>query len=168
MSLHILDVESRDVTARALGLVVNAETPIPLAQLTVVDGNDSVILGVLGASHAVTASLAGHRITEQVSCDAVRAGGQPLPVSERASGYQFNSDTRTVDRACLEHTAEWLRGQATEVDGWICGSFPGARTALTALTAQSEHAGGWAWQTWHLYPGEEDGVIVQTRSRWQP
>jgi hypothetical protein len=168
MTLHILDVESRDVTARALGLVVNADIPVPLAQLTVVNGDDSVVLGVLGASHAVRASLGGHHITEQVSCDAVRAGGQPLPVSERASGYHFRSDTRTVDRVHLEETADWLRRQATEADGWICGSFPGDPTALTALTAQSGHSGGWSWQTWHLYPGEKDGVIVETRSRWQP
>lgn len=168
MTLHVLDVESRDVTAEALGLVVNAEMPLPLAELTIVHGDDAVTLGVLGASHAVTASVAGSRITEQVSCDAIRAGGRPLPGSDSASGYRFDSTTDTVDRTHLEQTADWLRRQATEVDGWICGAFPGDRTALTALTATREQSGGWAWQTWHLYPGDKGGVIVKTRSRWQP
>ncbi|TQC49967.1 DUF2617 family protein [Rhodococcus sp. WS4] len=168
MTLHVLDVESRDVTAEALGLVVNAETPLPLAELTITHGDDTVTLGVLGASHAVTASLAGRRITEQVSCDAVRAGGRPLPASNSARGYRFDSTTDVVDRTHLEQTADWLRRQATEVDGWICGAFPGDHTALTALTATRDPSGGWAWRTWHLYPGDKGGVIVKTRSRWLP
>jgi len=167
VTLHVLDIESRDVTAEALGLVVNAETPLPLAELTITHGDDRVTLAVLGASHAVTASASGSRITEQVSCDAVRGGGRPLPVSDSASGYRFDSTTDTVDRTHLEQTADWLRRQATEVDGWICGAFPGDHTALTALTAAKD-SGGWAWRTWHLYPGDKGGVIVKTRSRWQP
>ena len=168
MTLHVLDIESRDVTAEALGLVVNAETPLALAELTITYGDERVTLGVLGASHAVTASVAGSMITEQVSCDAIQAGGRPLPVSDSAGGYRFDSTTDTVDRAHLEQTADWLRRQATEVEGWICGAFPGDHTALTALTATREHSGGWAWQTWHLYPGDKGGVIVKTRSRWLP
>ena len=117
MTLHVLDIESRDVTAEALGLVVNAETPLPLAELTITHGDDRVTLAVLGASHAVTASAAGRQLTEQVSCDAIRAGGRPLPVSDSASGYRFDSTTDTVDRTHLEQTADWLRRQATEVDG---------------------------------------------------
>ncbi|EID80848.1 MULTISPECIES: DUF2617 family protein [Rhodococcus] len=167
MTLHVLDIESRDVTAEALGLVVNAETPLPLAELTITHGDDRVTLAVLGASHAVTASAAGRQLTEQVSCDAIRAGGRPLPASDSASGYRFDSTTDTVDRTHLEQTADWLRRQATEVDGWICGAFPGDHTALTALTAAKD-SDGWAWQTWHLYPGDKGGVIVKTRSRWQP
>jgi hypothetical protein len=174
VTLHVLGVEPRDVTAEALGLVVNAETPLPLAELTITSGDDTVTLGVLGASHAVTARLAGRRITEQVSCDAVRAGGRPLPATDGAHGYRFDSTTDVVDRARLEQTADWLRRQATEVDGWICGVFPGDHTALTALTARRDEPGGWSWQTWHLYPGDHPsagdagGVIVKTRSRWQP
>lgn len=168
MTLHLLDVEPRDVTAGALGLVVDADAPAALAELTIDDAVGTVTLGVLGASHVVTATVGADRLIEQVSCDAVRAGGRPLPVSESVRGYHFESDTETVDRAQLADTAAWLRQRATDTAGWICGSFPGDRTALTALTAETTPVGGWIWQTWHLYPGESDGVIVKTRSRWKP
>ncbi|MGH3588706.1 MAG: DUF2617 family protein, partial [Pseudonocardia sp.] len=39
---------------------------------------------------------------------------------------------------------------------------------LTALTAAPGPAGGWTWDTWHLYPGAERNAIVTTRSRWTP
>ena len=167
MTLHVLDIESRDVTAEALGLVVNAETPRPLAELTITHGDDRVTLAVLGASHETCSVIRLPAADAVTACDAVQAGGRPLPVSDSASGYRFDSTTDTVDRTHLEQTADWLRRQATEVDGWICGAFPGDHTALTALTAAKD-SGGWAWRTWHLYPGDKGGVIVKTRSRWQP
>lgn len=171
MTLHRLQVQPRDVDADALGLLLDAPAPPTLAELVLRHDGGRLVLGVLGASHAVTASTAAGRLTEQVSCDAVAAGGRPLPRSARAGAYRLTSASRTVPAAELSATAALLRSNAADAS-WVCGAFPGAdpthdSAALTALTG-APLDGGWAWRTWHLYPGPEEGVIVTTRSRWTP
>ena len=169
MSVHLLDVAPRDVAADALGLLLHAPAPAALAEISLRDGRGGLlILGVLGASHVVTAMLPGHHLTEQVSCDAVGAGGQELPQRAQLGGYQLVTVTREVPRAALEETAARLRGLAESSDSWLCGTFPGAGSAMTAMTANSLPAGGWAWESWHLYPGEKRCSIVTTRSNWTP
>lgn len=169
MSLHLLDVQPRDVTADALGLLLHAPAPAALAEASLRDGRGGLLtLGVLGASHVVTATLPGHHLTEQVSCDAIGAGGQELPQHTRLGGYQLTAFTREVSRAELEETAARLRGLAESSDSWLCGTFPGTGSAMTAMTAGTLPAGGWTWQSWHLYPGGETSSIVTTRSRWIP
>ncbi|HZG89647.1 MAG TPA: DUF2617 family protein [Pseudonocardia sp.] len=169
MTRHLLDVAPRDVRADALGLLLQAPTPPALVELALDDRRGGTLtLGVLGASHAVSATRPGHRLTEQVSCDAVAAGGQPLPRRTRTGGYELTSVITAVPRAELQDTALRLGELAEGQDSWLCGTFPGTRDALTALTGSALPGGGWTWETWHLYPGEENGVIVTTRSRWVP
>ncbi|MCF6507443.1 DUF2617 family protein [Blastococcus sp. MG754426] len=168
MSLHQLDIAPRDVSAGALGLLLDGPAPTPLAQLRLPGAaGASVVLGVLGASHVVAAEVRGHRLTEEVSCDAVAAGGRPLPAEQRSGGYAFTAATTTATRAELDATAARLRARAAGDPAWLCGAFPGAADALTALTAQPLD-GGWAWQTWHLYPAGDSGELVTTRTRWVP
>lgn len=166
MTLHRLEVLPRDVAAEALGLLLDAPTPPTLAELVLEHRGARLVLGVLGASHAVTATAGAGRITEQVSCDAVAAGGRPLPRSARAGAYRLTSTSRTVPAAELAAAAADLRARAGGAD-WVCGAFPGDGAALTALTG-APLGDGWTWRTWHLYPGPEEGVIVTTRSRWTP
>jgi hypothetical protein len=169
VSVHLLNVEPQDVAADALGLLLHAPAPAALAEISLRDGRGGqLILGVLGASHVVTAMLPGHHLTEQVSCDAVDAGGQKLPRRARLGGYQLVSVTRKMPRAALEEIAARLRGLAESSDSWLCGTFPGAGSAMTAMTASSLPAGGWSWESWHLYPGEQTRSIVTTRSKWTP
>ena len=169
MSLHDLDVEPRDVRAEALGLLLDAPAPAALAELTLDDGRGGrLVLGVLGASHVVTAVAGDHRLTEQVSCDALAAGGQELPEQAEAGGYALSSAVTEVPRDELDATAARLRARAARDEHWLCGAFPGGPGALTALTAAALPGGGWSWETWHLYPGAERSVIVTTRSRWTP
>ena len=169
MTLRHLDVAPRDVAAEALGLLLDAPIPHALAELTVRDGHGGELgLHVLGASHAVLATRPGHRLTEQVSCEAVGAGGQPLPRRAQRGGYRLSAVTSTVPRAELAATAARLGALSEDGDGWLCGAFPGDRDALTALCGAALPGGGWTWETWHLYPGDEGGVIVRTRSRWTP
>ncbi len=169
MSVHLLDVEPRDVAADALGLLLHAPAPAALAETTLRDGRGGLLtLGVLGASHVVTATLPGHHITEEVSCDAVDAGGQELPQRAQLGGYQLVTVTREVPRTELEKTAARLRGLAESSDAWLCATFPGTGSAMTAMTAGALRAGGWTWGSWHLYPGDKSGSIVTTRSRWAP
>ncbi len=169
MSVYLLDVEPRDVAANALGLLLHAPAPAALAEPSLRDGRGGLLtLGVLGASHIVTATVPGHRLTEQVSCDAVGAGGQQLPQHTQLGGYQLATVTRQVPRAELEEIAARLRGLAESSDSWLCGTFPGTASAMTAMTAAALPVGGWAWDSWHLYPGAETSSMVTTRSSWVP
>jgi hypothetical protein len=169
VSLHLLDVEPRDVSAAALGLLLDRPAPATLARLELPDGRGgSITLGVLGASHVVTATVPGRRLTEEVSCDAVGAGGEPLPRSTRAGGYELVSAVTATDRGELDATADRLRALAAADPAWLCGAFPGSVGALTAMTAQPVPGGGWAWQTWHLYPAGDRGEVVTTQTRWTP
>ena len=167
MTLHRLEVLPRDVDAEALGLLLDAPVPPTLAELVLRSATGELVLGVLGASHAVAATAGGARLTEQVSCDAVAAGGRPLPRRARAGGYAMTSASTTVPAPELAATAAGLRARAADGPAWLCGAFPGDAAALTALTGSAVD-GGWTWRTWHLYPGPEEGVIVTTRSRWTP
>ncbi len=169
MTVHQLAVQPRDVAAGELGLLLDAPAPTALAELRLHDGQGGeLVLGVLGASHVITATAAGHRLTEQVSCDALAAGGERLPRRTRSGGYEMSSLITTVDRGELEATADRLRALAGHDPAWLCGAFPGSGSALTALTAGALPGGGWAWETWHLYPGGDTGEVVTTRSRWTP
>ncbi|MGY1915333.1 DUF2617 family protein [Blastococcus sp. HT6-30] len=169
MSLHQLDVEPRDVSAAALGLLLGGPAPETLAELRLPGpGGGSITLGVLGASHVVTAEAGGRRLTEQVSCDAVGAGGHPLPRAARSGGYRLTTAVTATGRGELDATADRLRGLAAADPAWLCGAFPGSAGALTAMTAQPRAGGGWAWQTWHLYPAGVTGEVVTTRSWWTP
>jgi hypothetical protein len=163
MTLHQLDVAPQDVAAEALGLLLDAPVPAALAELTVRDGDGGELtLYVLGASHAVLATRPGHRLTEQVSC---AVGGRRLPSRLRRGGYTLTAQTTTLPPAELAALADELAGQG---EGWLCGAFPGDRSALTALHGAALPGDGWAWRTWHLYPGDEGGTVVRTWSRWTP
>ena len=167
MSVHELAVEPQDVSADALGLLLGAPAPAALAELRLTDGDGGeLVLGVLSASHVVTATRGGARLTEQVSCDALASGGTALPARHEQDGYRLTTTTRTVPADELAALAARLRAEG-DAEGRLCGAFPGADGALTAL-AGSALPDGWQWQTWHLYPGATDGVVVETTTTWQP
>ncbi len=170
MTVHALAVEPLDVSADALGLLLDAPAPAALAELRLADDDGELVLGVLSASHVVTATRPGHRVTEQVSCDALTAGGAALPARQDRHGYRLTTSTCTVPATALAELAARLRAEAVGA-GWLCGAFPGADTALTALRGEAV-PGGWRWETWHLYPGAHpasgDGVVVRTSTTWQP
>ncbi len=170
MTVHALAVEPLDVSADALGLLLDAPAPAALAELRLADDGGELVLGVLSASHVVTATRPGHRVTEQVSCDALTAGGTALPARQDRDGYRLTTSTSTVPATALAELAARLRTEAVGA-GWLCGAFPSADTALTALRGEAV-PGGWRWETWHLYPGAHpasgDGVVVRTSTTWQP
>lgn len=171
MTLHELAVEPLDVAADALGLLLDAAAPAALAELRLSDGDGDggeLVLGVLSASHVVTATRAGRRLSEQVSCQALAAGGARLPARWEDGGYRLTTTVRAVPADELAALGVRLREQAA-ADDWVCGAFPGAEGALTALTGRAV-PGGWSWRTWHLYPGPKGaaGAVVETTSTWQP
>ena len=167
MTLHLLEIAPRDVAAEALGLLLDAPAPPALAELVLTRDHDRLVLGVLGSSHVVQASSGALQCVEEVSCDAVAAGGLPLPEQLDRAPYSLRSSSRTVPAAELDDLARQLRTTAAQEDAWLCGAFPTSGAAVTALTGAADGA-GWAWRTWHLYPGATSGVVVTTASRWQP
>ncbi len=170
MPLHQLAVPPSDVSGENLGLALNAPAPPPLATcLLAHPAGGSLLLGVLGASHVVTAEHAAGRFSEEVSCTA-RGHGVDLPERTAAAGYCLRSRTDTYGEATFRRIAADLRDRCTREKGWLGGSFPGDDAALTALAARADGA-GWRWQTWHLYPAgpvASGGMVVRTASRWRP
>jgi len=166
LPLHQLAVSPADVTGAGLKLALNAPAPVPLASCRRVhpDGG-TLVLGVLGASHVVTAEHANSHFSEEVSCTA-RAEAA-LPDQAVAPGYQLDSRSEAHDEPSFRRLAHHLRARCASEPGWLGGAFPGDDAALTALAAEPDGP-GWRWQTWHLYPGATGGTVVHTTSRWRP
>lgn len=168
MSTVDLTVPTRDVAAAALGLLLDAPAPPALASLVLRGAHGGeLVLGVLGASHVVRAAAAGRTTTEQVSCDAVAGGGDPLPASADRPGYAFTATVEDLPAAELDRRATALRAWAAAGEDRLCAGFPGHEAALTAVTGAAT-ATGWTWTTWHLYPGSPTGQLVTTTSDWRP
>lgn len=167
MPFYQLAVTPMDVCGRNLGLALNAPATPPLASCDLPHpAGGELRLGVLGASHVVTAKHAEGRFSEQVSCLA-RGLGAGLPARTDAPGYRLESRTDIYDEATFRRIARGLRRRCTHGQHWLGGAFPGDGAALTALTAEPDGS-GWRWQTWHLYPAVSGGTVVYTASRWRP
>lgn len=167
MPLHRLTVSPADVCGSGLGLALNAPGPAPLASLSLIhpDGG-TLILGVLGASHLITATHPNSVFSEEISCTA-RGHGGALPATAQATGYQLQSHTERYDPPAFRDIAATLAEQCAQQDNWLGGAFPGDDAALTALAAEPD-GDGWCWRTWHLYPSAGGGEVVHTITRWQP
>lgn len=167
MPLHELTVTPADVSGSALILALNAPAPEPLATLRIPhpDGGE-LLLGVLGASHVVTVQGADSQFSEQVSCTSHAFGGQ-LPDQADAPGYHLDARHDEYNQDEFGSIADELRVNCARDQGWLGGTFPGDRDALTAIAAASDGS-GWRWRTWHLYPAPTGGTVVYTESRWHP
>lgn len=164
-----LQLDSRpgnaDVSADGLSLRF-AGTPgldvVATMSGTVRDGELSVVVEVLAASHRVHVfDDDGLLATEQVACLAGVAAGERLPASARHDvgdrRLDFTSERPTVDGAALAALAAELRASSRRDDALVV-SFPGHRDALTSVRLLPD-----GWETWHLYPGE-DAHAVRTRT----
>lgn len=158
----LLDLAVPFVDARAAGLSWwLGEGPDHLAALTLPGPLGSIELRLLGASHQVVARTGDATAPEVVAC---RPGPvSPLPGTTRVhldgADYRFTSATRSYDAQGTARVAGGLRHRHTGDGRSLVGAFPGSPDALTVLTARSL-PGGWAWRTWHVYPGS--GEVVRT------
>lgn len=168
VSLYDLAITPRDVSADNLGLLLDAPAPRPLVELVRErPGAAPIRLGVLGASHVVV--IGDGLFTEQVSCETLAAGGQPLPAAADRGRYTFQSSTRIYHVETFRRMAGLIREKSVaDPESHLCGVFPTDEAALTALTVEPIGADGWAWLSRHLYPDETGGTIVKTESRWFP
>ena len=151
-----------DARASALSWWLGDDVPAPLATLVLTGAPGRLELRLLGASHQVVASAVTARCPEVVAC------GQPSqPVPARHDGvvdgarYRFASTTTAYDDAGHGRVARDLRRRASGSPDALVGVFPGSPDALTVLAGR-EVRRGWAWASWHVYPGS--GEVVRTRS----
>jgi hypothetical protein len=157
-----LEVPFVDARASALSWWLGDDAPAPLASLVLQGGCGRLELRLLGASHHVVASTGDARCPEVVAC-----GTTASPVPAHHDGvvdgarYRFTSTTTAYDEAGLGRVARDLRRRAATAPDALVGVFPGSPDALTVLAGR-EVRRGWAWASWHVYPGA--GEVVRTRS----
>ncbi|MDP3711719.1 MAG: DUF2617 family protein [Mycobacteriales bacterium] len=150
------------VDTRAAGLSWwLGDAPSPLASLSLPGPLGGIELRLLGASHQVVARAGDATAPEVVAC---RPGPvTPLPGTTRllvdGADYRFASTTTSYDETGTARVAAALRRRHGGDDRSLVGAFPGSADALTVLTARPL-ASGWAWRTWHVYPGS--GEVVRT------
>jgi hypothetical protein len=167
LPLHELAVSPADISGAVLRLALNAAAPRPLATHRLAHpGGGALTLGILGASHVITAEHGGTPFSEQVSCIAPTSDDH-LPRRADAPGYELTSSSTEHDEPSFRTLAAELRRYCADDAGWLGGTFPGDDAALTALSAEPDGS-GWRWRTWHLYPSARGGTVVHTQSRWQP
>lgn len=152
-----------DARASALSWWLGDDAPAPLASLLLTGRTGVLELRLLGASHHVVATAGDARCPEVVACG-VRDAALPAR-HDGAVGdarYRFTSTTTAYAPAALARVARDLRRRCSGDPDALVGVFPGSPDALTVLTGR-ELARGWAWSSWHVYPGA--GEVVRTRSR---
>jgi hypothetical protein len=158
--LTSLTVPFLDIRAGALGWWLG-EAPPSLGELVLEAPHGRLALRLLGASHQAVAEVGGTRVPEVVACN----GGGPLPrtraVDLDGGSYLFASTTSVYGDRGLARVARDLRRHHTGSPHALVGAFPGSPHALTALQGKAV-PDGWAWRSWHVYPGS--GEVVRTRS----
>lgn len=150
------------VDTRAAGLSWwLGDAPDALAVLVLPGPSGPLELRLLGASHQVVGYSGGARVAEVVACRPGPTGTLPGSASRRLDGadYRFASATRSYDESGLRRTALGLRRRHALDERSLVGAFPGSPDALTVLAARPLRT-GWAWRTWHVYPGSRE--IVRT------
>ena len=157
-----LRVPYLDVSAAALTWWLGDDAPAPLASLVLTGRTGSLALHLLGASHQVVATAGAARCPEVVACG-VRPAALPARHDGAVGGarYRFTSTTTAYAPAALARVARDLRHRCAGSPRALVGVFPGSPDALTVLTGR-EVRGGWAWSSWHVYPGADE--VVRTRS----
>lgn len=184
-----LIIPPADVSAHALGVLLNGPSRPLLARRTVATGDSSLSMGIIGASHMVDVSLPMSDVPvfrEEVSClaacpsnpAAVKVSwcSSPQVVLELEDGnlkfhrsfpagdYWFSMSTERFTNKSFDSTAEKV--VAGFSPDWLVGRFPGeGEFHITALHGRWQDD-RWLWLTFHLYPQER--TIVQTESMWVP
>lgn len=161
--LSELTVPFVDARASALSWWLGDDAPAALATLVLTGASGRLELRLLGASHHVVASAGAARCPEIVACGPSTAA---LPARHDAdvggARYRFRSATTPYPPVALARVARDLRRRAEAAPDALVGVFPGSPHALTVLRGHAV-ARGWAWASWHVYPGA--GEVVRTRSR---
>ncbi|GAB2610326.1 DUF2617 family protein [Streptomyces capparidis] len=148
-----------DTAADQLRFTLGLPPRDALAVAEVAVGGITVELRLLGASHQVFAGP----VRETVACLPGEPGLLPGSVTEEIDGWTYRFTARIHRHGPREFAAR--AGLLRELHGRpeaLCGVFPGAPDALTALLVRPRE-GGVAWRTWHTYPRTRQIVATHTR-----
>lgn len=165
--IHHIDCIPTDVSAEALGVSWNGESPEVLVD-KLIDASphpSTCHLAVIGGSHVVTVETPDGRFREEISCHAQEAEDSrwPLPDSITRENYLLQTNVAVLSEEDFARAAEEI---SSGDEDWLIASFPGAgEHHLTALTAEFLED-VWEWFSYHLYP--EELTIVSTRSIYKP
>jgi len=162
-----LSVPFVDSRAEELSWWLGDDAPACLATLVLPGSTGSLELRLLGASHQVIATAGDARCPEVVACG-VRKPALPARHDGTVGDahYRFTSTTTGYDAASLSRLVRDLRRRCVGSTRALVGVFPGSPDALTVLAGREvrgQARDGWAWSSWHVYPGA--GQVVRTRSR---
>lgn len=157
-----LDVPFADARACDLRYSVDGPARPALASLVVSEGETTVDVRILGASHQVLVSRGGVvQLCETVACDVT--DGHALPRSHRVdSAYGFAAEIARPDDLAV--AVEQVVALVAPDPRGVVAAFPGSPTAVTAVLLES--ADPPRWRTWHAYPNT--GELVETRSWHAP
>lgn len=125
-------------------------------------------LRLLGSSHQAVLQRGQTQLSEVVACLPGQQGALPGEQSLQLPGatYSFASRTRRLPgKAAFAVTVATIGRLAARAEHSVVGAFPGARHALTALTARAD-AHSVRWRTWHTYPQTLEIVATTSTVRW--
>jgi hypothetical protein len=150
-----------DTGADDLGFALGLPRHDALAVTETETGGLRVELRLLGASHQVFAGP----VRETVACLPGASRRLPPEVCEELGGwrYRFTAHVEICPPPEFTRRVRLLREETDGRADALCGVFPGAPDAVTALAVQE--CPGVGWRTWHTYP--QTGHIVATRTRME-
>ncbi len=164
----------QDVSAAALRLCLDLPTQEALVTRTVADGERSMDLRILGASHQVLMIERGRVLySETVACGTgagVQDDGLPRRRVTDLPGacHRFRSATsRLRPDALRRHVGELLALLSADPAA-VCGVFPGDPLAMTGVQARFRSPRAATWRTWHSYPQTGEVVVTCTRVERRP
>ena len=154
--LIALDTPYADTSAADLRYALGLPAQPALRTLVVPTASGSaVVLRLLGASHQIRFGSVDETVAYLPEVSSALPRRVDLP------GYRFRCSVHMLAPADFAARCAELRAQAAAEAHALAGVFPGARDALTVLSARPV-AGGAAWWTAHAYP--QTGELVLTES----
>lgn len=163
-----------DVSAADLRLCLHLPTQEALVTRTVADGERSLDLRILGASHQVLMTERGSVLcSETVACGTgagVQDDGLPGRWVADLPGvrHRFRSATSHFRPDALRTRVSDLLAILAADPAAVCGVFPGDPLAITGVQARFRSPRAATWRTWHSYPQTGEVVVTCTRVEGLP
>jgi hypothetical protein len=158
-----------DVSAADLRLGLDLPPQDALVTRTVADGERSLDLRILGASHQVLVIERGSVLCSETVACGTGAGGPDdgLPRGRvtdlPGARHRFWSTTSHLAPDALRTHVDDLLATLAADPAAVCGVFPGDPLAVTGVQARFRSPRTAAWRTWHSYPQTGEVVVTCTR-----
>jgi hypothetical protein len=162
LSVRALEVPFLEVAPDRLTLSLGEPARQALSTATFSQGDLSVDLRILSASHQVLVA----RCDTELLSETVACGDEASPELPRQMGatepFRFASMTSILKPAQFQDEVEALLQDVMVAPMALCGRFPGVPLSVTAVVLTALGSEYVAWRTWHTYP--QCSTIVATHS----